>query len=97
MALKTFTPLHNYLVVEKVDRETIINGIHLPDTAQKGAPLEGIVHSVGGGKTENGVLIPMTVALGNRIMFEEAEARPIKLNGVSFLLLSEDSVYGIMG
>ena len=93
MRLTTFSPFHNYLLVDEVERETQRNGIYLPDT-DKNALVEGVVVAVGPGKYDSGILVPMTAKLGDRVTFNSGESRTIRLNGSAFTILSEDSIYG---
>jgi chaperonin GroES len=91
-----FRPLQNFIVVDPIEAEQIRNGIYLPDSAVD-KPREGIVRAVGPGRTENAILLVMNVEVGDRVLFEERETKKVTLEGREMLILSEDSVYGILG
>ncbi len=91
------TPLHDRIVVKRVEeQESIRGGIIIPDTAKE-KPQEGIVIAVGKGKREKGERVPLDVKEGDRILFGKYAGTEIKLDGDELLIFREDEVLGILG
>ncbi|MBH2006778.1 MAG: co-chaperone GroES [Myxococcaceae bacterium] len=90
-------PLHDRVLVKRVEsEEKTRGGLYIPDSAKE-KPLEGQVVAVGSGKVMNdGTLRPLTVQAGDRVLFSKYSETEIKLNGESFLLLKEDDLLGII-
>jgi len=91
-------PLHNRILVERVDaEEKTASGIIIPDTAKE-KPQEGKVVAVGpGNKDKQGNLIPMEVKKGDRILFAKFGGSEVKIDGKDYLMMKEDDVMGIVG
>jgi chaperonin GroES len=89
-------PLHDRLVVKRIEAEEIVKGgIVIPDTAKE-KPQSGVVMAIGGGKIlENGNRIEMTVKEGDHILFAKYSGTEIKLDGEEYLILREDEVLAI--
>ena len=89
-------PLHDRLVVKRIEPEEIVKGgIVIPDTAKE-KPQDGVVIAVGKGKIlENGNRVEMTVKEGDRILFAKYSGTEIKLDGEEYLILREDEVLAI--
>jgi len=96
MATK-FTPLHDRILVRRVEEaETTRGGIIIPDTA-KDKPQEGEVISAGKGKiNEEGKVRPLDVKEGDRILFGKYSGTEIKLDGEDFVIMREEEVLGII-
>jgi chaperonin GroES len=96
MATK-FTPLHDRILVRRVEEEgTTRGGIIIPDSA-KDKPQEGEVISVGKGKiNEEGKVRPLDVKDGDRILFGKYSGTEIKLDGEDFVIMREEEVLGII-
>ena len=96
MATK-FTPLHDRILVRRVEETaTTRGGIIIPDSA-KDKPTEGEVISVGKGKVnEDGKVFPLAVKDGDRILFGRYAGSEIKLDGEDFIIMKEDEVLGII-
>jgi len=96
MATK-FTPLHDRILVRRVEEaETTRGGIIIPDTA-KDKPQEGEVISVGKGKiNEEGKVRPLDVKEGDRILFGKYSGTEIKIDGEDFVIMREEEVLGIL-
>ena len=96
MATK-FTPLHDRILVRRVEEEgTTRGGIIIPDTA-KDKPQEGEVISVGRGKSnDEGKVFPLVVKEGDRILFGKYSGTEIKLDGEDFIIMREEEVLGII-
>jgi chaperonin GroES len=92
-----FRPLHDRVVVRRIDaEEKTKGGIIIPDTAKE-KPQEGEVIAVGpGGRDENGKLIPLDLKAGNRILFGKWSGTEIKLEGEELLIMKESDVMGIV-
>lgn len=91
-------PLEDRLVVEAVQNNTTTaSGIVIPDTAGKEKPQKGKVIAAGEGKmTSEGKRIPMTVKVGDTVIFRKYGPDEIKIDGKEVLILSESDVLGIV-
>ena len=89
-------PLHDRIVVKRVDEEeTLASGIIIPDSAKE-KPQKGEVVAVGKGKRgEDGKLIEMDVQVGDSILFGKYSGSEIKLDGVEYMIMREDEVLGV--
>ena len=96
MATK-FTPLHDRILVRRVEEEgTTRGGIIIPDSA-KDKPQEGEVVSAGKGKiSEEGKVRPLDVKEGDRILFGKYAGTEIKIDGEEFIIMKEDEVLGVL-
>jgi len=92
-----FTPLHDRILVRRVEEaETTRGGIIIPDTA-KDKPQEGEVISAGKGKiNEDGKVRPLDVKEGDRILFGKYSGTEIKLDGEDYIIMREEEVLGII-
>jgi chaperonin GroES len=92
-----FTPLHDRILVRRVEEaSTTRGGIIIPDSA-KDKPQEGEVISVGKGRTnEEGKTFPLAVKDGDHILFGKYAGTEIVLDGEDFLIMKEDEVLGIV-
>ena len=90
-------PLHDRIIVERLEEETkTAGGIIIPDTAKE-KPQQGKVIAVGKGKkTEDGKLLPLDVKVGDKILFGKYAGTEIKLDGKEFLMMREDDVLGVI-
>ena len=81
-----FRPLHDRVVVERIDAEAkSTGGIIIPDTAQE-KPSQGEIIAVGtGGRDESGKLIPIELKVGDRVLFGKWSGTEVKLDGVEYL------------
>ena len=96
MATK-FTPLHDRILVRRVEEaETTRGGIIIPDSA-KDKPQEGEVISVGKGKVnEEGKVRPVDVKEGDRILFGKYSGTEIKVDGEEYLIMREEDILAIV-
>lgn len=92
-----FRPLHDRILVERVEEEEAVKGgIIIPDTAKE-KPQEGKVIAVGQGKkTEEGKVIALDVKAGDRILFGKYSGAEIKMDNQEYLILREEEVLGIL-
>jgi chaperonin GroES len=93
----TVRPLHDRLIVKRVEeKETIKGGIIIPDSAKE-KPQEGEVIAAGNGKkTEEGKIIPLDVKAGDHILFGKYSGTEIKVDDHEYLILREDEVLGVI-
>jgi chaperonin GroES len=93
-----FRPLHDRVVVRRVEsEEKTAGGIIIPDTAKE-KPSEGEVVAVGSGaRDDNGSLIAMDVKVGDRILFGKWSGTEVKLNGEDLLIMKESDIMGVVG
>ncbi|CAH2398227.1 co-chaperone GroES [Mesorhizobium escarrei] len=98
MAKSNFRPLHDRVVVRRVESESKTSGgIIIPDTAKE-KPQEGEIIAVGSGaRDEAGKLVPLDVKAGDRILFGKWSGTEVKLNGEDLLIMKESDVMGIIG
>ena len=91
------TPLHDRVLVERIDQEEkTAGGIIIPDTAKE-KPIEGKVLAVGtGSRDDKGAMQPLTVKVGDRILFGKWSGTEIKLNGKDLLMMKESDILGII-
>src|SRR5947209_5796029 len=92
-----FRPLHDRVVVTRIDAEgKTAGGIIIPDTAKE-KPQQGKVVAVGpGGRDESGKLIPIDVKAGDRVLFGKWSGTEVKLDGVEYLIMKESDIMGVL-
>ena len=92
-----FRPLHDRVVVRRLDaEEKTAGGIIIPDTAQE-KPMEGEIVAVGpGARDETGKLVPLDVKSGDRILFGKWSGTEVKLDGEELLIMKESDIMGII-
>ncbi|HWW47575.1 MAG TPA: co-chaperone GroES [Xanthobacteraceae bacterium] len=92
-----FRPLHDRIVVKRVDaEERTSGGIIIPDSAQE-KPSQGEVVSVGpGGRDEQGKLIPIDLAVGDRVLFGKWSGTEVKISGQDLLIMKESDIMGVL-
>jgi chaperonin GroES len=89
-------PLYDRIVVKRIEeKETILGGIIIPDTAKE-KPQEGEVVAVGPGKQNDGTVVPMDVRKGDRVLFGKYAGTEIKLDGIEHLILREEDILGVI-
>ena len=92
-----FTPLHDRVLVRRIDGdEKTAGGLIIPETAKE-KPQEGEVVSVGAGaKDEAGARIAMDVKAGDKILFGKWSGTEIKIDGEELMIMKETDILGIM-
>jgi chaperonin GroES len=97
MAKTKFRPLHDRVVVKRIDAEAKSKGgIIIPDTVKE-KPQEGEVVAVGpGGRDENGKIIPIDIKSGDRVLFGKWSGTEVKLDGEELLIMKESDVMGVI-
>ena len=98
MAKLKFRPLHDRVVVKRIEaEEKSKGGIIIPDTAKE-KPIEGLVVAVGSGKVlKDGKVRPVDVKTGDRILFGKYTGQEVKIDGEEHVLLREDDILGVYG
>jgi chaperonin GroES len=93
----SFRPLHDRVVVRRLDaEEKTAGGIIIPDTAKE-KPMEGEVIAAGpGARNEAGALVPLDVKTGDRILFGKWSGTEVKLDGEDLLIMKESDIMGII-
>ena len=92
-----FRPLHDRVVVKRIEaEEKSTGGIIIPDTAKE-KPQQGEIIAVGpGGRDETGKLIPMDVKAGDRVLFGKYSGTEVKIDGDEYLIMKESDIMGVL-
>lgn len=95
--MATLRPLGDKVVVQLVEQdEKTAGGIYLPDTAKK-KPQEGKVIAVGNGRIlDDGSHNPLTVKVGDRVLFSKYGGNEVTIDGEEYTILDEDQIYAIL-
>ncbi|KGD86155.1 MULTISPECIES: co-chaperone GroES [Rhizobium/Agrobacterium group] len=98
MASTNFRPLHDRVVVRRVEsEEKTRGGIIIPDTAKE-KPAEGEIVAVGpGARDESGKIAALDVKVGDRVLFGKWSGTEVKINGEDLLIMKETDIMGIIG
>ena len=93
----SFRPLHDRVVVRRLDaEEKTAGGIIIPDTAKE-KPMEGVVVAVGpGARSEDGKLHPLDVKEGDRVLFGKWSGTEVKVDGEELVIAKESDILGII-
>ncbi|MCX7360871.1 MAG: co-chaperone GroES [Alphaproteobacteria bacterium] len=93
-----FRPLHDRIVVRRIDaEEKTVGGIIIPDTAKE-KPMEGEIVAAGpGSRDSKGQLVALEVEAGDRILFGKWSGTEVKIDGEEFLIMKEGDVMGVLG
>ncbi len=93
-----FRPLHDRVVVKRLDsEEKTAGGIIIPDTAKE-KPSEGEIVAVGeGARGDDGKLIAMAVKAGDKVLFGKWSGTEVKIDGDDLLIMKESDIMGILG
>ena len=92
-----FRPLHDRVVVKRLDaEEKSAGGIIIPDTVKE-KPSQGEVVAVGkGGRDESGKLIPIDIKVGERVLFGKWSGTEVKIDGQDLLIMKESDIMGVL-
>ena len=92
-----FRPLHDRVVVKRIDAEDkTAGGIIIPDTAKE-KPSQGEIVAVGpGGRDEAGHVIPIDLKVGDRVLFGKWSGTEVKIDGAELLIMKESDIMGII-
>ncbi len=93
-----FKPLSNHLFLEALEEEKVTkSGILLPDSAEKEKPIKGKVLAIGPGKlNEKGERIPMSVKVGDMVIFKKYGPDEIEIDGKKYLVGDEEDILAIL-
>lgn len=94
----TFRPLHDRVLVRRVEaEEKTAGGIIIPDSAKE-KPAEGEIVAVGtGSRAENGTITPLDVKVGDRVLFGKWSGTEVKVSGEDLLIMKELDILGVIG
>jgi chaperonin GroES len=97
MPKTSFRPLHDRIVVKRIDaEEKTKGGIIIPDSAKE-KPSQGQVVAVGpGGRDEAGKLIPIDLKAGDKVLFGKWSGTEVKLDGEELLIMKESDIMGVL-
>ena len=97
MAKTTFRPLHDRVVVKRIDaEEKTKGGIIIPDSAKE-KPSQGQIVAVGpGGRDEAGKLIPIDLKVGNKVLLGKWSGTEVKLDGEELIIMKESDIMGVL-
>jgi chaperonin GroES len=92
-----FRPLHDRVVVKRIEaEEKTAGGIIIPDTAKE-KPQQGEVVAVGpGGRDEAGKLVPIDLQVGDRVLFGKWSGTEVKIDGTEYLIMKENDIMGVL-
>ena len=90
-----FRPLHDRVLVERVEQETkTASGIIIPDTAKE-KPMQGVIKAVGSGnRDETGKLVALDVKAGDSVLFGKYSGTEVKIDGTEYLIMRESDKIG---
>ncbi len=92
-----FKPLHDRILVRRVEsEEKTKGGLIIPETAKE-KPSEGEVVAVGPGRWVNGMMVPMSVEAGDRILFGKWNGTEVNVDGEDMLIIKDDEIFGVIG
>jgi chaperonin GroES len=90
-----FRPLHDRVLVERVEEEVSAGGIVIPDNAKE-KPSRGKIVATGNGKVVEGKVQPLDVKTGDTVLFGKYGGTEIKLEGNEFIVLREEDLMGVV-
>lgn len=88
-------PLHDRVIIERLEERTTASGIVIPDTAGD-KPQRGKVVAAGPGKYENGALRKPDVKVGDQVLFGKYSGTEVKVNGKDLLVMREEDIMGVL-
>ena len=93
-----FRPLHDRVLVRRVEaEEKTAGGIIIPDSAKE-KPAEGEIVAVGtGARSEDGKITPLDVKAGDRVLFGKWSGTEVKLDGEDLIIMKESDIMGVIG
>lgn len=88
-------PLHDRVIVERVEERTTPGGIVIPETAGD-KPQRGLIKAVGNGRLENGSVQKLEVKVGDEVIFGKYSGTEIKVDGKDLLVMKEEDIMGVV-
>ena len=93
----TFRPLHDRVLVRRVEaEEKTAGGIIIPDSAKE-EPAEGEIVAVGNGAVVDGKIVALDVKVGDRVLFGKWSGTEVKVDGEDLLIMKESDILGVIG
>src|SRR6202163_2907210 len=97
MAKLKFRPLHDRVVVKRIDAEAkSAGGIIIPDTVKEKPSQVEVVALGPGGRDEAGKLIPIDIKVGDRVLFGKWSGTEVKIDGQELLIMKESDIMGVL-
>ena len=96
MSMKKIRPLHDRVIVKRLEKETTTGGgILIPETAGD-KPQRGVVEAAGPGKMQNGSLQTLDVKVGDTVLFGKYSGTEVKVDGDELLVMREEDIMGVI-
>lgn len=95
MSKVNIRPLHDRVIIERIEERTTAAGIVIPDTVGE-KPVRGKVLAAGPGKYENGSLRKLDVKVGDTVLFGKYSGTEVKVDGQDFLVMREEDIMGVV-
>ncbi len=95
----SMVPLADRLILKPMSEEELnktSSGIIIPDTVSKEKPEQGVVVAIGEGRMENGKRVPLSIHVGDRVVFSRYGYDEVKLNGEEFYILKEENILAVI-
>jgi len=89
-------PLRNYVIVKRTEVSNTTKGGIILAASNTEAPTEGTVMAAGKGKTENGTLVPMEIAVGDVVLFPEFAGSEISCDGEKYLMMLDTDIFAVV-
>lgn len=92
-----FRPLHDRIIVKRMEEETkTAGGLFIPDSAKE-KPQRGEIVAAGKGRvTDDGKVLPLDVKVGDKVLFAKYAGTEIKLSGEEYLMMREDDIFAVI-
>ncbi len=95
MSKVNIRPLHDRVIIERIEERTTASGIVIPETAGD-KPQRGRVTAAGPGKVENGTLQKLDVKVGDEVLFGKYSGTEVKVEGKTLLVMREEDIMGVI-
>lgn len=95
MSKLSIRPLHDRVIIQRIEERTTASGIVIPETAGD-KPSRGKVLAAGPGKVENGALRKLDVKVGDEVLFGKYSGTEVKVNGQDLLVMREEDIMGVV-
>jgi chaperonin GroES len=97
MKIEQLKPLHDFVLIEPLEQETTLaSGIVLPESAKE-KPQRGIILATGPGKSsENGMVKPLSVKTGEKVMYKKWGGTEVKVENKNLLLMREEDIIAVI-
>ena len=95
MSKVNIRPLHDRVIIERIEEKTTAGGIVIPETSGD-KPQRGRVTATGPGRTENGTLQKLDVKVGDEVLFGKYAGTEVKVDGKNLLVMREEDIMGVI-